>query len=208
VGAAGAPTPRAAGVWRAVHLRAAMVSRGSRACASGAAPRDRTTAPDAPTDAAWRRLLVVGAAGILVTITLGAIVHDEYVGGWPLVDGRLVPEFTNAVVAVHYAHRVLAALTFALLVWLAVAAVRRMRPRHEVLLVHGSAALFAVNIGVGAAHVFTRVESTTLVVVHILVASLTWTALVAAASLAHRSHSTEVAEPRIAPALDAAEATP
>ncbi len=194
----------------AVHLTVAMVVLGllafvavEAAFAGGRHPvrRDRS-------GPGWWRLLGVGAAGILLTIVLGATVHDQYVGGWPLVGGRLVPDFGSTVVALHFAHRVVAAATFLLLGWLAFQGVRRGRPRPETMLVHGGFALFLVNIGLGAAHVFTQVTITGLVVAHILVASLTWIAVVAATALARRVDlGAASVEPRPSPTLDAAEVT-
>lgn len=134
-------------------------------------------------DRGWRRGLGAGAVAIYVVIVLGSIVHDQYVGGWPLVAGPI----DGRTVELHFAHRVAAALTFLFLSYLAAQVVRRGRPRAEVVLVHASAALFLVNIGLGAAHVFTLVQSTGLVVAHILVAALSWSALVAAAALARRA---------------------
>lgn len=134
-------------------------------------------------DRAWRRWLAAGAGAIYLVIVLGSIVHDQYVGGWPLVAGPI----EGRTVEIHFGHRVAAASTFLLLSYLAAQVVRRGRPRAEVALVHTGAALFLVNIGLGAAHVFTRVQSTGLVVAHILVAALAWSALVAAAAVARRA---------------------
>lgn len=160
-------------------------------------------------DGAWRGLLGLTGGGILTTVVLGASVHDQYVGGWPLIAGggdherllALIPEFPSTVVIVHFAHRVAALVTLLLLIWAAIAAVRRGRPRQETMLVHGGALLFVVNIGLGAAHVFTQVTSTALVVAHILVASLAWIAVVAAFSVARRADAGAGAiEPPVDPA--------
>jgi heme a synthase len=196
----------------ATHLMVAMVVLGLLAFTtveafySGDGPPATSTAPDAT----WRRAVAAGAGGTLVVILFGAIVHDQYVGGWPLVGGVLLPELMTTVVAIHFLHRVAALAVFALLVWLAVAAVRRSRPRAEVRLVHLATSLFAVNIGLGAAHVFTRVESVTLVVVHLLVATLTWVALVLAASVARRADmaAAPADPPPVSPRLDTAGVAP
>jgi heme a synthase len=143
----------------------------------------RATSPDR----GWRWLVGTAAAGVLATIVLGATVHDQYVAGWPLIGGELVPALDTFVIRFHFAHRVVAAITLLVLVWCGIGAVRRGRPRAETMLVHGGAGLFVVNIGLGAAHVFTQVGSTGLVVAHIFVASLAWTALVAALAVARRA---------------------
>lgn len=140
-------------------------------------------------DPGWRRMLTVAAASVYAVIMLGSLVHDEYVGGYPLVDGRLVPDLTDPVVAVHTAHRGAVVIVLALLAVLAVEVLRRRRPRAEVRLVHTALGLFVVNTALGAAHVFTQVSSTGLVVAHLLVASLAWCSMVAAATVARRSNA-------------------
>jgi heme a synthase len=170
----------------ATHLTVAMVVLGLLACGTvqSAFAGGRRPVTSERAEPGWRWLLGIGAVGILATIVLGATVHDQYVAGWPLVDGQLVPAFDSTVVALHYAHRVAAAVTLVLLAWLAYGVIRRDRPRAETMLVHGGLALFLVNVGLGAAHVFTQVTVTGLVVAHILVASLAWIALVAALAVA------------------------
>jgi cytochrome c oxidase assembly protein subunit 15 len=178
-----------------VHLGVAMTLLGLLAFvtveaffAGGQRPVVATTP-----DAAWRRSLGAGAAGVFTVIVLGSLVHNQYVGGYPLVGGRLVPPLDVPVVAVHFGHRVAVAVTFVLLVWLAARVVRRGRPAVETRLVHAALALFTVNIALGAAHVFTRVQSTGLVVAHLLVASLAWTSLVAAVATARRADAARLA---------------
>lgn len=138
----------------------------------------------------WERLLAVGALLTLVTILLGAAVHDRYVGGWPLVGGDLLPGGLgdSVLVTVHWAHRVSAGLGLAWAGWLAWAAVRRGRPDAEVRLVHTALALVLVNVGLGAVHVFTQVSSTIAIVAHLGVGAGAWTAGVAAWTLARRHH--------------------
>lgn len=147
---------------------------------------DRTIASPNP-DAGWRRLLSAGVVATFAVIALGSLVHDQYVGGWPLVDGKLVPDLSSRLVALHFGHRVVVALTVLLLAWLVSQVRRRARPIVEARLVQTAFALFALNVALGAAHVFTRVTSTGLVVGHLLVASLAWCALVSAAAVAHRA---------------------
>lgn len=138
-------------------------------------------------DPRWRRATVVGAGAVYLVVLLGSSVHNLYVSGWPLVGGQLVPDLSSRTVGLHFAHRLAALATLVLLGWLAAQVLRRGRPRPEVRLVHAALGLFLLNIALGAAHVFTRVESTGLVVAHLLVATLTWATLVAAASLARRA---------------------
>lgn len=138
-------------------------------------------------DPGWRRLLSAGLIATFIVIALGSLVHDQYVGGWPLVEGELVPDLSSWLVTLHFGHRVAVAVMVLLLVWLAAHVHRRGRPVAEVRLVQAAFALFVLNVALGAAHVFTRVSSPGLVVGHLLVASLTWCALVAAAAIARRA---------------------
>lgn len=137
--------------------------------------------PAAPGWALWAG---AGAFAALALIVAGAYVHNLYIPGWPLVGGELVPDLSNRFVAVHWLHRLLAALLLAYLGWLAVASRRRGRPGDEVRLLDLALAAHVLNIGLGAAHVFTEVSSSLLVASHVLVAALVWVGLVASATMA------------------------
>ena len=145
---------------------------------------DGPARPGAARPAAWTRLVGAGAGLSLLVLLLGSSVHNEYVGGWPLVDGKIVPDLSTRVVAVHYAHRVAAGVMAVYAAWLAMQVVRRRRPRGEVILVHTAAAGVLANALLGAAHVVTEVSSSGIVVAHLAVASITWTCLVLATLLA------------------------
>lgn len=132
----------------------------------------------------WGFLLGAAAVGALSVLILGSYVHNLYVPGWPLVTNTLFPDLSNRFVAVHFLHRVLAAAVFGYLVWLFVAARREGRPRLERNLVATALAAFTLNAGLGAAHVFTEVGSSLLVAAHLVVAAISWAALVAATGLA------------------------
>lgn len=152
----------------------------------------------APVDRGWERWLL-GACGVtLATIMLGAVVHNQYVAGWPLVDGRLVPEGLgeSLLVTAHYLHRVAAGIGAAYVGWLGWQAVRRDRPAGEVRLVHTVLALTLVNVGLGAVHVVTQVSSTIAIVAHLGVGAGAWTAAVAAWTLARRHHERTVVPAR------------
>lgn len=150
-------------------------------------PRSRAAATG---ERRWRRLVVLAGVGTILTLVLGSSVHNEYVGGWPLVGGQLVPDTLgeSTTVDLHYAHRLLAGLTFGYLVWLAAVAVRRGRPRPEVVAVHTALGLFLVNVGLGAVHVVTEVSSVVAIVAHLGVGAAAWAAVVAAWTLARRRY--------------------
>lgn len=173
-----------------VHLGAAMILLGLLAFVvveSGFVGDRRPVVSETDGGSDWPARLAAGAGGIYLVIILGSLAHDQYVGGYPLVGGQLIPDLSDRLVAAHFGHRVAVLLVTLLLAGLAAQVVRRGRPRAETMLVHGGLGLFLLNVILGAAHVFTRVQSTGLVVAHLLVASLSWSALVGAATLARRS---------------------
>ncbi|MBW3662853.1 MAG: COX15/CtaA family protein [Actinobacteria bacterium] len=141
--------------------------------------------PDATT--AWSRLLWGGALGVYAVIVLGSLVHNRYVPGWPITDAGLIPTGADTTTQLHVGHRAVVAVVFVALTYLAMRAGRAGRPRPETSLVHTGFALYTVNIGLGAAHVFTEVSAAGLIVAHLMVATASWAALVAAAVLARRN---------------------
>ncbi|MCZ7527485.1 MAG: COX15/CtaA family protein [Acidimicrobiia bacterium] len=140
-----------------------------------------------PPGRAWVAWVGAGALSAYALLILGSMVHNEYVGGWPLVGDELVPDLESRTVAIHFFHRLAAAGVLVFLAALAVAARRRRRPRGETRLLDVALAGILVNVGLGAAHVFTEVTSSALVITHLAVASVVWAALVAATLLARRA---------------------
>lgn len=138
-------------------------------------------------DIAWTRAVAIGAVGAVAVLLLGSYVHNIYIPGWPLVSNDLIPDLSNRFIAVHYFHRVLALAGFVYAGYLAVAANRHRRPDAERWLIYGAGAAYTVNIGVGAAHVFTKVGSSVLVAGHLLLAAIAWTCLVAATAMSLRA---------------------
>lgn len=149
----------------------------------GSAPASPTTTRAPGRDRVWTAMLVAAAFGSLALLLLGSYVHNLYVSGWPLVANTLTPSLANRFVAVHYLHRVVAAIGLIYLAYLAIAAATRLRPEQERRIVYAAGAAYLLNIGLGAAHVFTRVSSSALVAGHLLLASLVWALLVGATTL-------------------------
>ncbi|MCZ7535768.1 MAG: COX15/CtaA family protein [Acidimicrobiia bacterium] len=128
----------------ALHLANAMAVIGLLAVVAVNARRStgRGEVPGevlAPAERVWVGMLATGAALSLLVLLLGSSVHNEYVGGWPLVGNELIPDLASRVVQVHFAHRVAAGMLLVYCAWLAVRVVHLRRPRREVLLVHGAA---------------------------------------------------------------------
>jgi protoheme IX farnesyltransferase len=109
---------------------------------------------------------------------------------WPLMDGRLVPTLGGAATAM-FLHRVLAAASLLLTLWLAIRA--RTLPRRSRDLTALSTlglALFVAQVMVGAANVWTRLRPWA-VVLHVALSVLIWATLVTLATLARRGAAPE-----------------
>ncbi len=112
---------------------------------------------------------------------------------WPLMDGRLVPTLGGAATAM-FLHRVLAAASLLLVLWLAIRA-RTLSRRHRDLAALSilGLALFVAQVMVGAANVWTRLRPWA-VVLHVALSVLIWATLVALATLARRGAAAPEAE--------------
>jgi heme A synthase len=158
-----------------------------------------------PVDA-LTRLARVSAAGTLLLIAVGAYVRGEGAGlvfpDWPLMNGRLVPSVSAAPAGVHFAHRVLA-LVVGILVLVLAARTRREHPGRDpvTILASATAILFAAQVMIGAANVWSRLAPAA-VVAHVAVAGLAWGAVVATAATSRvvpgrsRRISEQTEEPR------------
>ena len=104
---------------------------------------------------------------------------------WPLMNGRLVPALGGAATTM-FAHRVLAALVFVLVLYVVVRA-RTMSHRSKDLVVLSTTAgvLFVAQILVGAAQVWTRLKPWA-VTLHVALSVLIWATLVTLATVARR----------------------
>jgi heme A synthase len=136
-----------------------------------------------------RRLSVDGftvLARVAAGATFALMAVGTYVRGigaglvfrdWPLMNGRLVPRFASEQAVVHFTHRVLAGAVACAVVALAVWAWRERHRRPaaaELALI--SVVLFAVQIMVGAANVWSHLAPAA-VVSHVALAGLVWGAL-------------------------------
>jgi protoheme IX farnesyltransferase len=148
------------------------------------------------------RLAVIAAVATYGLLLIGAYVRGEGAGlafgDWPLMNGRLVPAL-EGVATIQFLHRVVAALVALLAVYLAIRiwtleARERTLSRLAVALV----GLFAAQILVGAANVWTRL-ATWAVVAHVALAGLIWgtTVAITTASIlrAHASAAAVVEDP-------------
>jgi cytochrome c oxidase assembly protein subunit 15 len=106
-------------------------------------------------------LAACATAAIFLQLVLGALVRHTGAGlaipDFPLAFGRLVPPFETSLIAVHFAHRVGAAVVTAVLLVLASSVFRHhATDRRLVRLVGLALGLLALQIALGATIVWTR----------------------------------------------------
>ena len=130
----------------------------------------------------WRLATVIAAIATYGVLLLGSMVHDMYFPGWPVMEAGLIPDTANGDAVLHFIHRLAAGIGFLYLLVLAVRARRRLRPERTLLAV--STAAFAVNVILGAVHVFTEVSSAAVVATHLLFAAVAWASAVGATGMA------------------------
>lgn len=145
--------------------------------------------PIGGSDPAFFRLTLWTTGAAFALLIVGTYVRAEGAGlafsDWPLMDGRLVPTLGGAATLM-FVHRLLAAAVLVLVVWLAIRA-RTMtyRSRGLIILSTITLALYVVQIGVGAANVWTDLSAAS-VTAHVVLSALIWGTLVATATVGHR----------------------
>ena len=138
----------------------------------------------------YARIALIAATATFALLLVGTYVRAEGAGlafrDWPLMDGRLVPPFGTRGAAEMFAHRVLAILVAALVLWLTVRA-RTMRERSDRLVRLSTLAglLFVGQIAVGGVNVLTEL-STWPRALHVAMSAAIWAAVVALAVVARR----------------------
>ena len=147
------------------------------------------------------------AIAIYCQILLGAIVRHTgaalVIPGFPTANGRLVPEFTSALVAWQFAHRLMALVVAGMVAWLAIRIFRHEGERRD--LVRPVALLVALTGGqvfLGALTIWTW-RAVTPTTAHVATGALVFATSVVIAVRAHRTVSRQAAP---APALEAAPA--
>lgn len=133
---------------------------------------------------AFRRSATLSLASTGALLLVGTYIRAKGPGygvvfpDWPLMNGRLVPTL-GGVTTPMFLHRVLALASFLLVLWTLIRA-RAVRPRAPVLVTLSTwaALLFLAQIMAGAANVWTRLQPWA-VVLHVALAVLVWTVLVA-----------------------------
>lgn len=148
-----------------------------------------------PVDPRWVALYGLGAAAAFAVLLLGSLVHNQYVAGWPLVEGALIPEFSSSLILIHWTHRLAAGLGLFYFAYLWRVARVDQRGEFEVRLTMWTFWAYALNIGVGFLHVLTKVESSAVVTLHLAASSIVWTLMVIATTSAVMRRAEQVASP-------------
>jgi heme a synthase len=143
---------------------------------------------ETPTDASLARSAWAAAAAVFALMLVGSYVTGRDAGAvfpdWPLMDGRLVPDFggtggeLSELWAIHFAHR---ALATAVGLFVAIVVVQFVRKRHEfpraAKLAYATAGLFALEVLIGALNVWTSLNEL-VVFSHLVVGTMIWTGFV------------------------------
>ena len=141
-------------------------------------------------------LLLAAVVGALLLVGTYVRASDAQLvfTDWPLMNGRLVPTLGGAATAM-FLHRALAAIAMLLVLWTAIRA-RTDPGRRDVLVRLSTTALvlFAAQILVGAANVWTRLQPWA-VVAHVALSVLIWATVVALATTSRMGDASSEPEP-------------
>lgn len=156
-------------------------------------------------DPATARRAGIAAAAVLGLLLLGSYlsgVGAEYHAGfpdWPLIGGRLIPDLSDQVIALHWLHRVAAVAVGVVVFAVAIPVIRDRRDRPGGgRIAHAVAGLFALEVMIGAANVWFQgrpVLGPGFVTAHLATGAAIWALLVAMASLAAAREAPGAVEP-------------
>ncbi|MGH2788589.1 MAG: COX15/CtaA family protein [Actinomycetota bacterium] len=166
-------------------------------------------------DASLARSARIGAGAIFLLMLVGSYVTGRDAGAvfpdWPLMNGRAVPDFGGAgsalaeLSAIHFTHRVLAAVVGVIVAVVAWGFIRRRREFPAAARLAGAAVgLFALEVLIGALNVWTDLNEM-LVFAHLVVGASIWTSLVAMALVTEPKLRDTSLERAVAPARVAVE---
>jgi cytochrome c oxidase assembly protein subunit 15 len=136
-----------------------------------------------PTDADTARTTRWAAGATLFLLAVGSYMSGIEGSGrafndWPLMDGKLVPDLAVEEKAIHFFHRGVAAIVGLILLVTLMRIVRRKAEFPTAArLAHLALGLFAVEILIGAANVWTDLHPA-IVTLHLLAGTLIWGSLV------------------------------
>lgn len=141
-----------------------------------------TTPLITPSRVSWTIRFATAGVVAAAALFLGSLVHNVYVPGWPLTLDRVVPDLGSRTIALHFLHRAAAAAALVIAALLSWQIEHEGGGRVERIATHVATTAISVNVALGAAHVFTKVQWSGLVALHLLVASIALVAYVISAS--------------------------
>lgn len=144
-----------------------------------------TAAPGGTGDARLSKRAAFAAASVFVLLLVGSYVSGAKAGyafpDWPLMDGRVVPDLAVDAKAIHFLHRVVAAIVGVIVFVVAFDILKRGDEFPSARrLAHAAAGLFALEVAIGALNVWTRLNAAA-VTAHLAIGAAIWGTLVAAA---------------------------
>ena len=157
------------------------------------------------TDRTISRSSFFGAASVFVLLLVGSYLSGTGgTGGfsdWPLMDGQLVPALDVKAEAVHFIHRALAAVVGVIVFVVGLRVIKRKSEFPEAArLAHIGVGLFAVEVMIGAANVWTGLNAA-FVTLHLALGAAIWAAFVGMAAVTSPALAADAArDPRRATA--------
>ncbi|HEX2056893.1 MAG TPA: COX15/CtaA family protein [Actinomycetota bacterium] len=151
---------------------------------------------DGVTDRDLSRRIAGVAFGVLALLIVGSLASTRDIGGgWPLVDGKLVPDLGVETFALHWVHRVLAGVVGVAVFLVAWSVIRRRSEMPEAArFAHAAAGLFGFEIFIGALNLWTDLNSV-VVALHLTTGALIWASFAAMVVLTHPSVRTAAESP-------------
>lgn len=144
-----------------------------------------TASPHDAGDARLSKRVLFAAGSVFLLLLVGSFVSGTDAGyafpDWPLMDGRLIPNLAIEAKAIHFLHRILAAIVGVIVFVVAFDVLKRGAEFPAARrFAHAAVGLFAVEVVIGALNVWTRLNAAA-VTAHLAVGAAIWGTLVTAA---------------------------
>jgi cytochrome c oxidase assembly protein subunit 15 len=163
---------------------------------------------EVPSDRGVSRRSAMAAGLVLVLLLVGSYVTGRDAGivfsDWPLMSGRAVPDLSIDLYALHFLHRILAALVGVVVVLTALPVMRRRRELPFQARLSGLAVgFYAIEVLVGALNIWTRLNAAA-VTIHLALGALIWMSLVGVVVVSRPELARHAPRPRLRsePALE------
>lgn len=132
---------------------------------------------------------LLAAGAVLLLLLVGSYVSGRGAGNvfndWPLMGGKVVPDLSVQLYALHFLHRALAAVVAVIVSVVCIRIIRRKdRFPFQAKLAHAALGLFALEILIGAGNVWTNLNGA-VVTLHLLTGALIFTCTAAIAIVSH-----------------------